>query len=158
MRAIEREVLITRVAVRDFDHGDQVWVAKQQCNTTCDAVSAASLHSVYRHHDRPKNATIQSSTTLVCQCQHSSTNLRLQALMLPEAVRMLHLLLSMGKRVYVHCTAGINRATLTVVGYLTFVKVSFNFASAVWPTLVFHETASSIECCLFSRACGGDVM
>jgi hypothetical protein len=45
-----------------------------------------------------------------------------QALMLPEAVRMLHLLLSMGKSVYVHCTAGINRATLTVVGYLTFVK------------------------------------
>lgn len=42
--------------------------------------------------------------------------------MLPEAVRMLHLMLSMGKRVYVHCTAGINRATLTVVGYLTFVK------------------------------------
>jgi protein-tyrosine phosphatase len=42
--------------------------------------------------------------------------------MLPEAVRMLHLLLSMGKSVYVHCTAGINRATLTVVGYLTFVK------------------------------------
>ena len=42
--------------------------------------------------------------------------------MLPEAVRTLHLLLSMGKTVYVHCTAGINRATLTVVGYLTFVK------------------------------------
>lgn len=45
-----------------------------------------------------------------------------QALMLPEAVRMLYTLLSMGRRVYVHCTAGINRATLTVVGYLTFVK------------------------------------
>ena len=47
----------------------------------------------------------------------------MQALMLPEAVRLLHLLLANGKRVYVHCTAGINRATLTVVGYLTFVKV-----------------------------------
>ncbi|GAB4819916.1 hypothetical protein N2152v2_006962 [Parachlorella kessleri] len=45
-----------------------------------------------------------------------------QALMLPEAVRMLHALLSMGRTVYVHCTAGINRATLTVVGYLTFVQ------------------------------------
>ncbi len=43
--------------------------------------------------------------------------------MLPEAVRLLHLLVSSGKRVYVHCTAGINRATLTTVGYLTFVKV-----------------------------------
>jgi hypothetical protein len=28
----------------------------------------------------------------------------------------------MGKTVYVHCTAGINRASLTVVGYLTFIK------------------------------------
>eukprot|EP00892_Ulva_mutabilis_P000334 jgi/Ulvmu1/10300/UM060_0102.1 len=45
-----------------------------------------------------------------------------QALMLPEAVRKLALLVAMGKRVYVHCTAGINRATLTVVGYLTFVQ------------------------------------
>ena len=43
--------------------------------------------------------------------------------MLPEAVRLLHLLVTNGKRVYVHCTAGINRATLTTVGYLTFVKV-----------------------------------
>lgn len=43
--------------------------------------------------------------------------------MLPEAVRMLYLLKhALGKRVYVHCTAGINRATLTVVGYLTFVQ------------------------------------
>ena len=44
--------------------------------------------------------------------------------MLPEAVRMLYALKhALGKRVYVHCTAGINRATLTVVGYLTFVQV-----------------------------------
>lgn len=43
--------------------------------------------------------------------------------MLPEAVRMLYLLKhALGKRVYVHCTAGINRATLTVVGYLTWVR------------------------------------
>ncbi|KAL6780698.1 hypothetical protein ACKKBF_B12105 [Auxenochlorella protothecoides x Auxenochlorella symbiontica] len=45
-----------------------------------------------------------------------------QAAMLPEAVRALHTLLAMGHRVYVHCTAGINRATLTTVGYLTFVQ------------------------------------
>ena len=47
----------------------------------------------------------------------------MQALMLPEAVRMLYLLIAAGKKVYVHCTAGINRATLTVVGYFTFVNV-----------------------------------
>lgn len=41
-----------------------------------------------------------------------------QAFGLPEAVRTLYTLLSMGKKVYVHCTAGINRATLTVVGYV----------------------------------------
>lgn len=45
-----------------------------------------------------------------------------QATMLPEAVRTLADLIGQGKRVYVHCTAGINRANLTVVGYLTFVK------------------------------------
>ena len=45
-----------------------------------------------------------------------------QALMLPEAVRALATLLALGHSVYVHCTAGINRATLTVVGYYTFVK------------------------------------
>ncbi|KAJ7544536.1 hypothetical protein O6H91_09G081700 [Diphasiastrum complanatum] len=66
-RAIERAVYLDRVAIRDFDHGDQ-------------------------------------------------------ALMLPQAVRTLNLLLARGFKVYVHCTAGINRATLTVVGYLTFVQ------------------------------------
>lgn len=45
-----------------------------------------------------------------------------QALMLPEAVRLLATLVAAGHRVYVHCTAGINRATLTVVGYYTFVR------------------------------------
>ncbi len=54
-----------------------------------------------------------------------------QALMLPEAVRLLHLLVSSGKRVYVHCTAGINRATLTTVGYLTFVKVRCSRLSSI---------------------------
>ncbi|QDZ22241.1 dual-specificity protein phosphatase [Chloropicon primus] len=45
-----------------------------------------------------------------------------QAEMIPEAVRVLSLLLKTGHKVYVHCTAGINRATLTVLSYLTFVE------------------------------------
>jgi len=45
-----------------------------------------------------------------------------QAAMLPEAVRILGGLVARGHTVYCHCTAGINRATLTVVGYLTFLK------------------------------------
>lgn len=45
-----------------------------------------------------------------------------QAKMLPEMVRKLACFRAMGKRTYVHCTAGINRASLTVLGYLTFVK------------------------------------
>jgi len=45
-----------------------------------------------------------------------------QAKMLPEMVRKLALFRAMGKRTYVHCTAGINRASLTVLGYLTFVE------------------------------------
>lgn len=42
--------------------------------------------------------------------------------MLPEMVRKLALFQALGKRTYVHCTAGINRASLTVLGYLTFVN------------------------------------
>lgn len=64
---MERGLLLERVAIRDFDHGDQ-------------------------------------------------------SLMLPVAVRLLNMLLARGMKVYVHCTAGINRATLTTVGYLTFVQ------------------------------------
>ena len=45
-----------------------------------------------------------------------------QGLMLPEAVRVLASLLESGHRVYVHCTAGINRASLVTVGWLTFVE------------------------------------
>ena len=45
-----------------------------------------------------------------------------QAFMLPEAVRLLASLIELGETVYVHCTAGINRASLAVVGYLTFAK------------------------------------
>ncbi len=41
---------------------------------------------------------------------------------LPEAVRRLHELLAAGHRVYLHCTAGFNRAPLTVLAYLTFVE------------------------------------
>eukprot|EP00793_Prasinoderma_coloniale_P003898 PRCOL_00003275-RA len=43
-----------------------------------------------------------------------------QALMLPETVRVLASLIEEGHHVYVHCTAGINRATLATLGYLTF--------------------------------------
>ena len=41
---------------------------------------------------------------------------------LPAAVRGLHGLLRQGHRVYVHCTAGINRAPLVVLTYLTLVE------------------------------------
>jgi len=42
--------------------------------------------------------------------------------MLPEAVRALAGHLQAGRKTYVHCTAGINRATLTVVGFLTLME------------------------------------
>lgn len=45
-----------------------------------------------------------------------------QRIRLPDAVRALHRLLDAGHTVYVHCTAGINRAPLTVLAYLTFVE------------------------------------
>lgn len=51
----------------------------------------------------------------------------MQAQILGEAVRQLGVLLALGKRVYVHCTAGINRANLVVVAYLTNVEVRDRF-------------------------------
>ena len=41
---------------------------------------------------------------------------------LPEAIRSLARLQAQGNRTYVHCTAGISRAPLTVFGYLTLVE------------------------------------
>lgn len=41
---------------------------------------------------------------------------------LPAAVRVLHGLLRRSHRVYVHCTAGINRSSLVVLAYLTLVE------------------------------------
>lgn len=42
---------------------------------------------------------------------------------LPRAVACLSDLLGAGHRVYLHCTAGCNRAPLTALGYLTFVEM-----------------------------------
>lgn len=53
-----------------------------------------------------------------------------QSLMLPVAIRVLNSLVGRGMKVYVHCTAGINRATLTTVGHLTFVQ-QMNLEDAV---------------------------
>lgn len=41
---------------------------------------------------------------------------------LPTAVRALTALLAAGRRVYVHCTAGLNRSPLVVLAYLAFVE------------------------------------
>jgi hypothetical protein len=41
---------------------------------------------------------------------------------LPDAVRALTTLLAGGHRVYLYCTAGINRSPLTALGYLAFVE------------------------------------
>lgn len=45
-----------------------------------------------------------------------------QRMRLPQAVANLSELLRDGHRTYVHCTAGINRAPLVVLGYLTFTE------------------------------------
>ena len=41
---------------------------------------------------------------------------------LPTAVRALTALLAAGRRVCIHCTAGINRSPLVVLGYLSFIE------------------------------------
>ena len=46
-----------------------------------------------------------------------------QRINLPQAVRALAILLATSHRVYVHCTAGLNRAPLAVLAYLAFVEL-----------------------------------
>jgi hypothetical protein len=55
-----------------------------------------------------------TGATAVLSLQHAQERL-------PEAVRALACLQAVGHRTYVHCTAGISRAPLTVFGYLTLV-------------------------------------
>ncbi len=47
---------------------------------------------------------------------------RSQASALPQAVMQLKKLLDQGHRVYVHCTAGINRSPLVVLAYFVFIE------------------------------------
>lgn len=82
---------------------------------------------------------VNDGSRCITDIYHDAVILCIQALMLPEAVRLLHLLVSSGKRVYVHCTAGINRATLTTVGYLTFVKVRCSCLSSI-----LHHSSSKL--------------
>ena len=51
---------------------------------------------------------------------------------LPQAVRFLRELLAAGHKVYLHCTAGCNRAPLTALGYLTFVEMQAPDAAAAF--------------------------
>src|SRR5512147_2514774 len=51
---------------------------------------------------------------------------------LPQAVRCLRELLEAGQKVYLHCTAGCNRAPLTALGYLTFVEMQAPDAAAAF--------------------------
>lgn len=66
------------------------------------------------------------ATFLICAVPYSCVcdfeSIGLQSAMLPEAVRVVNLLVTKGHRVYVHCTAGINRATLVVLAYLYFIQ------------------------------------
>ena len=83
-------------------------------------------------------------------CYLPMSHVVIQALMLPEAVRMLYALKhALGKRVYVHCTAGINRATLTVVGYLTFVQVCSPAAATATRMLASRSAGRINNCCRF---------
>lgn len=49
---------------------------------------------------------------------------------LPEAVRLLHNLVKEGHRVYVHCTAGMNRSPTVIIAYLHW-AMNWDFPEAV---------------------------
>lgn len=70
---------------------------------------------------------------------------------LPNAVRALHQLLQQGCRVYVHCTAGLNRAPLVVSAYLLLVEgLSQDAILELWQRTrpnVFPAWAAINGCC-----------
>lgn len=70
---------------------------------------------------------------------------------LPKAVRALHQLLQQGCRVYVHCTAGLNRAPLVVSAYLLLVEgLSQDAILELWQRTrpnVFPAWAAIHGCC-----------
>ena len=71
---------------------------------------------------------------------------------LPDAVRALHQLLQQGCRVYVHCTAGLNRAPLVVSAYLLRVEgLSQDAIFELWQRTrpnVFPAWAAIDGCCV----------
>lgn len=96
-KACELGLVLVRIPTYDFNRADQV-----------------------RRREEEPLCTVDGG--LLLQAQTLFLLLLDQANALPEAVRVLNLLLAKGHRVYVHCTAGINRAALVVMGYLTFTR------------------------------------
>lgn len=79
---------------------------------------------------------------------------------LPTAVRALHGLLRQGHRVYVHCTAGLNRSPLVVLAYLTLIEglrleAARDLLRRARPG-VFPSEAAYAGCCMDLTARYGD--
>lgn len=73
-------------------------------------------HEALKAHAKSLRLTLANAPMLEFDPPNQRRNLA-------EAVRNLHELLAAGHRVYVHCTDGISRAPLVVLGYLTFVEM-----------------------------------
>lgn len=96
-QAIARGVVHARCAVRDFNHADQAGQLPQAVRFNAEK----GLAHVFSHCRSGAMLPVFCLTAALCPAWQ---------------VSVLHTLLLSNKRVYVHCTAGINRATLTVVG------------------------------------------
>ena len=88
-------------------------ISSVQCDD-CRAAFRVDLEDHIRHAKR--------RSLLLVNAPMRDFDVRDQRRHLVDAVLCLARLLSAGHRVHVHCTAGINRAPLTVLGYLTFVE------------------------------------
>lgn len=102
--------------------GDVARIAKEagatailslQCDDCLDALQV-DIHEIARASARHR--------LLWARVPTRDFDSRDQANGLPHATRALGALMLLGHRVYVHCTAGINRASLTVLAYLTDIK------------------------------------
>jgi atypical dual specificity phosphatase len=66
--------------------------------------------------------TAEALGLIMVRCPIRDFDLEDMRRQLPTAVKMLSRIIGGGHRVYVHCTAGMGRAPLTVLGYLSIVE------------------------------------
>ena len=123
-RAVQRGIRLARVQIRDFDHGDQAMMLPQAVRVLNLLLSASASPYTAPPAPAPAPAGGGSNSSSSGEGSQAHDNGSAAAPAGSGAVAADAAGEEAGARVYVHCTAGINRASLTALSLLTFVRVS----------------------------------